>query len=167
MNNKIELLNQKETKPWQHPNGKKFSVEELKLVSKKWDQKTWNEYLESTAAPLLETLLRKGTDISEYEYVYADFALEALSFVKDERCYNLERQMKRLMAKHLSPLQQEILWLRHWDDRTLEEICEIKNSSMRTIRKSLFRSYQKLKTNIFFEDFKKSKIFRHMEDVAV
>ncbi len=167
MNNKIEILNQTEVKPWQRPNGKNFSVEELKLISKMWDQKTWDEYLESTEAPLTETLLRKGTSISKYQHAYADFALEALSFVKDARCFNLERQIKRLMKKHLTPQQREILWLRHWDDRTLEEICEITKSSMRTIRKSLLRSYHKLKNDIFFEDFKKTKVFRYMEDMTV
>ena len=50
----------KRSRPWIDKNGKKYCDEKLKVISKDWDQETWNQYLSKTVdVPQKESIFNR------------------------------------------------------------------------------------------------------------
>ena len=127
----------KRVRPWIDENGKKYSDDSLKVISKDWDQKTWDRYLTETVdIPQRELILKGKGDIENHsEKSHCQFFKE--SFPKKKRD-GLKSGLDMMMGE-LPPKECVILKMLFYEGLTPSKVAKrigIDASSVRRLRKN-------------------------------
>ena len=126
----------KRVRPWIDENGKKYSDDILRVVSKDWDQKTWDRYLTETVdVPQRELILKEKGDVENHsEESHYQFFKE--SFPKKKRD-NLKSDLD-MMMEELPQKECVILKMLFYEGLTPSKVAKrigIDASSVRRLRK--------------------------------
>lgn len=106
---------------WLNPDGSKKSTAELKSISRNWDQKTWDAYLDWYEAPLKEELVER------YIYERQLDKMEDHIFIFSQKTLS-DQKLKRLIKKALSvlpPGERKVIYQIYWEDKNFKEIAEV------------------------------------------
>ena len=126
----------KKARPWIDDNGKKYPDEKLKVISKGWDQKTWDYYLSETVdVPQREPILKEKSDVENYSQEdHSKFFKE--SFGKKHRP-NLKSALNVMIGE--LPQKEAIILRMLFNEglgtRKTAKILKIDDSSVRRLRK--------------------------------
>lgn len=131
------LFNIHSTKPWLNSKGHPLEEHEIKEVSKSWDQRTWERYLDSLNGTLSDQQLKP------YEYDYLSENMSSTCW--DLSQSNADDETKDFVAgllKTLTPLQQKIIQMNFWEGRSEHSIAQelrVSRTTVQTIKKRIFR----------------------------
>lgn len=103
-----------ESKPWLNNKGQLINDEQLKLISQKWCEKTWEDYLSYIESPRTESILSHThyDNLAEVSHLYSG---------NDET----SKSDKKLLEKigKLTEKQQKIIFLFFWEGFSTREIA--------------------------------------------
>lgn len=108
-----------ESKPWLDPNGRIYSDDALKEVSKNWDAPTWERFLAETIDCPQREIVQSNEERLIDEYFTGD---EKLDEMPRNELHDLIRQ---LIRRHLTIQQQSVIRMIYWQGRSEREIAEI------------------------------------------
>lgn len=134
-----------EIKPWQNPDGKLKSNEEITEAAKTWTPATWEEYLTTLEKPQTEFLLNNPRDI---ENISAAEYTEMLIFLMKHDEHPVLKRTIEAGLKKLSPREKEVIHLYYWDNCRQHEIAEGLGITRGTVKKLLDRARIKIKTHL-------------------
>lgn len=137
-------------RPWRHKNGKRLSDQELRIVSKKWDEKTWEAYLKSIETPSAESLMT----FNDFKKVENLFYLESEAEF-DETTHNYINYI----LSYLTAKQREVITLYFWEGQTLNQIADHMNlywTTVQGIRDSALKKIEKILSNTRYSSLYKS-----------
>ena len=133
-------------KPWLDQNGLPLSDSKLKLASKRWDQKTWEEYLSWFECPLTELLL----PASSYNELASRMEESCFSLSTSDERDNIKVCTDELLAE-LTPKQITVIKMIYWQGKSEREISKhlgISRSTTKVMKKS---ALARIKKNIVKE----------------
>lgn len=152
-------------KPWIGKDGKHLPTDEIKTMSSGWDQPQWEEYLQSIEGTINEELIDSASVKDSIFKNAPDHSFENYIFAaKNEANIKFENEIKKILTRNLSELENEIVWQRYWMEYTQEEIAENLKLSRWAVRRTLDRVHKKLKKKIFFKQIKKTNLYRWLDD---
>ena len=137
-------------KPWLDQNGNPLCDTNLKLISKGWNQKTWEEYLSWLELPLRESQL-----CPEAFQEMAEKMEESVFSLSASKNWLPEQDSKlyaEALLNKLTPKQKTVLKMIFWEEKTEREIAahlgiargtvsDIKNRALLKIKSSLAGEY--------------------------
>lgn len=107
------------SEPWLDPNGRLYSDDALREVSKTWDAETWERFLAQTVDHSQREILQSDEERLIDEYLTGD---EKLDEMPRNELHGLIRQ---LIRRHLTHQQQKVIRMIFWENRSEREIAEI------------------------------------------
>ncbi len=134
MGNQLKL-----NKPWLNSRGYLFTDDELKSISKFWNQKTWEDYLDFIETPRTESILE--------EEHYTGLAEKLKYTIEQEEDRDLQSELS-LALINLTEKQREILEFIFWDGLTTRDIGFKLSISSAAVQKIKDRALISLKKNI-------------------
>ena len=130
------------TKPWLDQNGLPLCDSKLKLVSKRWDQKTWDEYLSWFECPRRESLIKT----SAYQEALDKMEESIFSLATSEESNNSKVCVDEFLAM-LTPKQKIVIEMTYWQNKSEREIAKHLGVSRGTIRDIKKNALTKIKKN--------------------
>lgn len=128
-----------ESKPWLDPNGRLYSDDALKEISKTWDPSTWERFLSETIDVPQRELVQSTEERAINEYLTGEEKLDEMP--RNE----LHALIRQLMRRHLSIQQQTILRMIYWENRSEREIAETLGLTKSRVPTQKSKSLSKLK----------------------
>ena len=133
-------------KPWLDQNGTPLSDTKLKLISKGWNQKTWEEYLSWFEWPLQESQLSPEVyqEMAEKmeESVFSLSASKSWLPDQDSKLY------AEALLNKLTPKQKTVLKMIFWEEKTEREIAAHLGIARGTVNDIKNRALLKLKSSL-------------------
>ncbi|MFK7827876.1 MAG: sigma factor-like helix-turn-helix DNA-binding protein [Oligoflexales bacterium] len=127
--------------PRQDLEGGFLSKKQLKVMTKSWDQGTWDHYLqEEVESGRTESLLDDPWKIDEYETGYGDIAKESMG---EEKILAFKKKLGSLL-RLLSEKEQRIIFLIFWKGLSQREIARVLKLSRGSVENTRNRAFQKL-----------------------
>ncbi len=130
-------------KPWLDLNGLPLSDEQLQFVSRRWDQKIWEEYLSWFECPLKESQLKSAV----YDELAGKMTESIFSLSSSSECNYTTICFDELLAL-LTPKQKIVIEMIYWQGKSEKEIAKYLGVSRCAIQKFKRRALAKLKRNI-------------------
>ncbi len=133
------LVPKNQDKPWLDCKGHVISDEELKAISKDWDQLIWEKYLESLDVTLSDRQPRP----CDYDEMAEKMEHTCFEFSQTDADDETKDKITQLF-RQLSPQQQKILKMIFWEGRSERFIAQNLRVSRYTIKTLKKRSLKKL-----------------------
>lgn len=147
-----------ENKPWLNERGEPLYLTELREISKSWDEKTWNAYLESQEHGRQEHLADDFNDllrVHDREEAMRRYFEEEFGGPPEELPETFDPNAVARALSELTHLEKEVFILTFWNGKTEREIAQCLEHSKSKIRRIYERAMQKMKTHrTNIEDFR-------------
>lgn len=139
-------MKKQKREPWLDEHGQQYPDAQLKIISKKWDEKTWDNYLKATVdVPLREIHLEHGHDAESYSQEEHEKFYQDVGNTKARPYFThaLEKIMRELPRK-------EALVIRMFFRQGMksEEIAKVLNVDRATVYRTNKRALSKIKQDL-------------------
>lgn len=147
------MKKQRKYQPWLTPSGVERPLEELKQLSKTWEQKTWNEYLHWLESGRKDKLISSDFYLSQCETleksIFEEFGYQ--NYLADQ---NLCEQLLSKLAKS----EAQVLKLIYLEGKTQKEIAALFRRSDRRISQIKLNALAALKWVLLGERLESQRI---------
>lgn len=136
------IISNHSDKPWLNEKGHYLSDSKLKLVSKKWDTKTWNAYLDSLDTTISEQQLSPA---------YYDDKAEEMESTWEQAQSDADQDTKDFITnllKTLTPQQNKIITMIFWEAKSESIIADELKISRYTVKTVKARTLKLLSKKI-------------------
>lgn len=137
--------NKPKRKPWEDENGNLLLDDELKIVSRSWSEKTWDDYLKTIETPQREVMLPNLDRVllkRDAQQVVSEYAAKEAS---EESSLYLSPLAVRKALLELTCRQREIIDLIYFEDMNIEAAARKLRISRQAASSALSRSLERLK----------------------
>jgi RNA polymerase sigma factor (sigma-70 family) len=133
------LVPKNQDKPWLDSKGHIISGEELKAISKDWDQLIWEKYLDSIDV----TLSDRQIGLQKYDALAESMPHTCFEFSQTDADDETKDKIAQVLEQ-LTPQQQKIIKMIFWEGRTERGIAKELRISRTTVQTLKKRSLRKL-----------------------
>ena len=131
--------------PWINDQGQIYPDKELMLISKHWNEETWEKFLvatvERSASYMRETVLTPTT----YAMILEEMSESIWAWSESPKSADVSSRIRLLIRDHLTPRQQHVIRLTFWDGLSERKIGEILGISRTAVATYKSKSLKKLK----------------------
>lgn len=111
--------------PWLDPDGRIYSDDALREISKNWSAQMWERFLKETVeCPQKEELITDLLLTDELDGIWLDE-------VPDNS--DVSEKIRRLIRSHLTPRQQHVIRLTFWESKSERQIAKMLGVSRSTV----------------------------------
>ncbi len=128
--------------PWLDERGFPLSDEQLRSVSRSWDEATWNKYLEWHETPRAESLLRPQEYDEACEKLEESVFVDAQSSADDELKTRIGMLLSSLTDQQRRVLEP-IFW-QGWSERRVAQELKLNHKSVHRLKERALNKISKL-----------------------